>query len=740
MILIQKRKKSAPPDIFKSSVINMKQYLFFILFFLGSTIIYSQEKTKMKLADSYFDAYDYLEAVHIYEKSAKKTPTNVYYLSRTAKCYSLIGNTQKAEQWYGKLANMENVDPLYIFYYAGMLEANKKYDEAKKQYEKYKIKNPADSRTINKMNNVGLLPLFYKDSSFYRVKNLSINSKNSDFGFFPFGGERFLFTSNRNGEVFSKSTDNANKYSYLGLCRVNRNTDGSFDPIQPVWKEMNSAYNEGPVFFEPSNSVFYITRNSYDKKQSATHKDGINKLQISIARFDGSAVNGIFDFVYNSSEYSVGHATVSKDGQHLYFVSDMPGGFGGTDIYVCTKEGGSWGKPKNLGKKINTEGNELFPFISEQNKLYFSSDGFSGLGGLDIYFVETENTDLQTPNNLGYPINSNKDDFSFYTSTDGKSGFFSSNRDGGKGDDDIYSFDLIKPLKAELQGIVRNQENETPIVNAKVVLIGFNDKPVEKITDLEGKFSFAVEWNRDYSISASKEKFTTGKQQLSTSGANTPFQIEIKIKRSDFNLEAKVINAENKIPLSNAKITIVNSNKESKTLVSDASGTFMYSLESASVYEVMVEKPKFMTNMFVVSTLDMSPSTIRKTFSLEEIKVGDVFMVKNITYDIITSNIRNAAKPELDKLVTILKDNPTMEIELGSHSDSRGDDETNMFLSDKCVKAAVAYIVSKGILQRRVTGIGYGETKPLNRCKNGVKCSEEEFQINNRTEIKVIKI
>ena len=452
----------------------MKKYIFLLLFFSGSLLLSAQEKLKTKLADSYFDQSYYSQALGMYENLARKDPANVHYVSRTAECYRFTGNTQKAEEWYAKLAGAEKVDPVYLFKYAEMLDRNQKYSEAKKYYEKYKEKNPSDSRVANKLKTIDQLPSFYKDSSFYRITNLSINSKNSDFGFFPFGGERFVFASNRENEVHSKDTYDWNKQPYLNLYRVNRNTDGTFDPIRPIWNDVNSKYNEGPIFFDAPNSSFFITRNNSYKDKTAQKKERVNNLKLYIARFDDLSINGIFDFAYNSDNYSVAHATVSKDGQRLYFVSDMPGGVGGADIYVCLKEGGTWGKPKNLGRKINTEGNEMFPFISDDNVLYFSSDGLSGLGGLDIYSTETENDEFQTPKNLGYPINSSKDDFSFYISLDNTSGFFSSNRPGGKGDDDIYSFTLIRPLKVDLQGIVRNEENESPVLDAKVVLQGFD--------------------------------------------------------------------------------------------------------------------------------------------------------------------------------------------------------------------------------------------------------------------------
>ena len=431
-----------------------------------------------------------------------------------------------------------------------------------------------------------------------------------------------MFASNRGEETYSENIYNWNKQPYFHLYRVNSNTDGTFTPIQPAW-DMNSAYNEGPVFFDASKSVFYITRNYSGKNKSSNSKDGVNKLKLSMARFDDSSINGIFDLDFKSNGNSVGHAAVSKDGERMYLVSDMPGGIGGTDIYVCLKEGGVWGTPKNLGKKINTEGNEMFPYISEDNKLYFSSDGFAGLGGLDIYSAEIEE-EFKTPKNVGYPINSNKDDFSFYISSDNNSGYFSSNRAGGKGDDDIYAFELIKPLKAAINGIVRNDENETPVTDAKVVLRGFDGKSAETVTNSEGKFYFEANWNTDYSLSVSKDKYTTVKKQLSTTGSDVPFKIELRIKYSDFNLEAMVIDRESRTPIPSAIATITNAKKESQKALSDASGVILFSLERANIYEIKIEKPNYMTNVFVISTMDISAGTIKKTFSLE-LKGGKKF-------------------------------------------------------------------------------------------------------------------
>jgi len=457
-----------------------KKHSLFLIFILAASFSQAQEKIKIKLADNYFEKYSYSEAVTIYEDLAKKNSTNVQYVSRAAECYRLTGNTLKAEEWYAKLANMENTDPSNILYYAEMLDGNKKYDDAKKYYAIYKEKNSADSRASHKLNTAKQLHMFYKDSAQYKITNLTINSENSDFGFFPFSNETFFFASNRKNRTYSRHTYNWNNQPFLDLYTVKRNADSTFASPQPIRGDVNSRYHEGPIFVDASNNTLYVTRNNYNKNKFQKSKEGVNKLKLYMVNPDGDSSKTFSDFVYNNNEYSVGHATLSKDGQRLYFVSDMPGGIGGTDIYVSIKEDGKWGAAKNLGKEINTEGNEMFPFISGDDELYFSSNGFSGLGGLDIYVANRENAEFRTPKNLGYPINSNTDDFSFYISTDKKSGYFSSNRSDGKGDDDIYSFNKKLKQVPVLIGRVTDEYNQ-PVSGAKIFLKDFDGNIVKEI-------------------------------------------------------------------------------------------------------------------------------------------------------------------------------------------------------------------------------------------------------------------
>ncbi|WP_421944403.1 OmpA family protein [Pedobacter sp.] len=332
----------------------------------------------------------------------------------------------------------------------------------------------------------------------------------------------------------------------------------------------------------------------------------------------------------------------------------MPGGLGGTDIYVVEKlQSGEWGEAVNL-RDLNSEGNERTPYLDNGNVFYFSSDGRVGLGGLDIFQVSKNESGQSKITNLGYPVNSPQDDFAFNINEELKIAYLSSNRFGGLGSDDIYSLNsnLIYALK--LNGKVFDKKTNKPIANAIVTLKKTNSAPIKVESDIEGNFNFNLENNSDYELTGTKTNF-----------------------RSDFS---------------------------------------------------------------AVTTKGLSTSTIiNKNLYLETVELDKAIKIENIYYDFDKWNIRADAAEELDKLVSILKNNPTIWIELGSHTDSRGNDAYNLTLSQKRAESAVQYIISKGINKNRIAAKGYGEKQLLNKCANGVSCSDEEHQLNRRTEFKIVK-
>jgi outer membrane protein OmpA-like peptidoglycan-associated protein len=379
----------------------------------------------------------------------------------------------------------------------------------------------------------------------------------------------------------------------------------------------------------------------------------INKDSIS----NGTYVKGS-EFPFNSKSYSVGHPALTRDGKTMYFVSDMPGGLGGTDIYETKWENGNWTQLKNMGDKINTVGNEMYPFVDSLGNLYFSSNGRKSLGGLDIFKASRNGNQWATVDNLNYPINSNRDDFGFMIYPDQKTGYLSSNREGT---DKIYEF-ILQASKVNISGKITSKVNGAPVGGAKIEI---TDK-ARNITDTiyaaeDGSYAFALPPNTDFDITVSKDGFFSQSEEVSTVNQEGDLT-------KDFILE-----------------------------------------------ELVKDKP------IVID--EANDKGIRPIF-----------------YDYDKYEIRTDAFEPLTKLAKRLKDNPKITIELSSHTDCRGTDTYNQDLSFRRAKSAKNYLVSKGIKASRIKIMGYGETKPVNKCVDGVSCTDEEYQANRRTEFKVIEV
>jgi outer membrane protein OmpA-like peptidoglycan-associated protein len=366
---------------------------------------------------------------------------------------------------------------------------------------------------------------------------------------------------------------------------------------------------------------------------------------------DGKWKN-VTEFPFNSDDYSVGHPSLSSDGKVMYFVSDMPGGYGGTDIYRTFLIDGKWSTPENLGEVINTPGNEMFPFIYEDGSLYFSSNAHNSMGGLDVFITYYTGSEWATPENLNYPINSPGDDFAFSINTKTAKGFVSSSRSGN---DAIYKFKKNDPTFT-LFGIAKKKDTEERVEGVTVQIINEETGTViEEVSDAEGKFDLKLEMDADYLLICTKEGCFARTDKLSTKGL------------------------------------------------------------------------KFSEDFYA-------------DFLVEEIEIGKPIVLENIYYDFDKYVIREDAANELEKLVQLLKDNPTLEIELSSHTDVRGSERYNRILSDKRAKSAVDYLINRGIDKDRLTWKGYGKSRLINHCDGTVKCSDEEHQLNRRTEFTVLKV
>ena len=450
---------------------------------------------------------------------------------------------------------------------------------------------------------------------------------------------------------------------------------------------------------------------------------------------------------FNSSEYSCGHPSISANNQTLYFASDMPGGYGGSDIYYVTRMDSGWSDPVNMGSDINTEGDEMFPYISAEDVLYFASNGHLGLGGLDVFMVKENKNGSRIIYNMGYPLNSNADDFSFYLK-DEQNGYFASNRKGGLGDDDIYMFEYLeKPtFTLKLIALVKDKRNGNILKNASVNLKDSDGKLIfEGKTNSQGMINTVVNSGENYSMSGSKDKYLDNSRSFiaeSENGKDIKVELLLDIVE-EWGVFGLIFEKESGKGVQDVQVYITNAvTGKEITEVTDNSGNFRKLLEPDTDYDILLRKKKFFTRRGKFSTKGMEPGWINvKEFievEMEEIVLGKTIEIPNIYYDLAKWDIRDDAAVELDKVVQFLLDNETITIELGSHTDARGSNTSNQTLSQKRAESAVNYIVSKGIDTKRITAKGYGESKLKNRCADGIRCSEDEHQENRRTEIMIV--
>ncbi len=665
---------------------------------------------ELKKASQQFKAMQYLEAVRQLNVILKKDSTNVQAQEMLAYSYKMLNDYKEALIRYKKLTQNKVIKPEWALYYAEALASNEHYETSEGWYRRYLALVPADKRaevfartntahfnkstgnwriSFTNLNTQGseYAPAFYKDglifssnrptgtltkrvflwdhtpfTNLYTIKKLSeikvINPDSLKMASKQKKNQKLKFNDDDTAPT-SNDTKNLGTYS----LNIRRDTLSALlaPGVQPLMLDgaINTKYHEAAAAVFPEGSIIF-TRNNYFNGKSQTSQQGINKLKLYTA--SGHYLSKLEDFPFNSNEYSTGHPTLNKKGDILVFTSDMPGGYGGTDLYYCVRSGnGQWNKPVNLGKQINTEGNEMFPYLHSDGTLYFASTGHAGLGGLDLFEVMLKEMKAQAvPKNMGVPFNSSKDDFSLIKSEDGKLGYFSSNR---RGNDDIYEFRRSGEVIV-LEGTVTDENTRIPLANSRILM----------------RFENGID-----------------------------------------------------------------------TLLTDAKGKFKRELPPATDYELTIGKTGYINKLsFVTSEGISKDSVIRMNFHLGKTSsdqqfilnncdsMKKVFAVKNIYYDLDRSEIRKDAIPALEELFRLMTKYPEMTVITASHCDSRASEAYNRNLSLRRGAAAKAYLVAKGIAANRISTQYYGKTRLVNRCYEGMTCSEEEMQLNRRTEFDVM--
>ncbi len=557
-------------------------------------------------------------------------------------------------------------------------------------------------------------------------------------------------------------------------------------------KHLNSKYHEGPCTFFHDGSKIIFTRNGNSGGGGifGQKKDVIDRLKLYSADKKGNDWSNIRELPFNSSDYSCGHPTISFDDKVLFFVSDMPGGYGGTDIYVTRFNNGEWSKPMNLGGGVNTAGNEMFPFVDKEGGLFFSSDGHPGLGDLDIFYVKTDLKTLKASGpvrNAGAPINSSRDDFGIISDAQRQSGYFSSNRKRGGGDDDIYRFTRLGAVYGcrDLIVSIFDKDTKKPLENGRFEYRVKDDKrgAEHATTNTSGVSKLCLEADREFDFVFEKEGYISEKKYFSNLEASDfePSKIEIYLKPEEKNrklpeepepddkaekksqlvqkrsstndskvFRGVVTGGENGQPMAAVKVKFVNKcTGHVQEMYTRKDGSYEFSRDLGCEYELIATKEDFGTSTETIAKVPgkklfskkAKPTYSVNLFDTRLYKVGDVVKLENIYYDLENWKIKGESAKELDKLVAILKKYPNMIIEIASHTDTRGNAAENMKLSQLRAKEVFDYIVRKGGINKdRVKSVGKGETEPLNECSDGVQCTEAEHRRNRRTEFKILFI
>ena len=629
-------------------------FTYLILFFVCQFSI-----AQTKVADNFFRDFNYDNAAELYKEALKKEDSTEHILSRLGDCYFNISKVKEAAFWYKKaIDKYPNINSDYVYKYIQTLRAQKKYEEAIEFVKIFNKNNKKDRRIkdIEKFNLDTYSELSSTEKVYVEIENLPLNTKYSDFGSFEKDNKLYFYSTWVKDSITNeKELYELNNEPYLNIFESEitiENNKKVFSNAAKLNSEINTKNDhEGLVTITNDGNTMYFTRNNVNKKEKRRYnKSGSSNLKLYKATKVDNTWTNIEELPFNNENFDFTAPTLTPDNKTLIFSSNMDSGYGQTDLYkVAINDDGTFGEPINLGPKINTEGNEKFPFVAKDSTLYFSSDANINLGLLDIFEsnILKTNTDIEVKN-IGAPFNSSFDDFCYFIDTETNTGYFSSNREGGQGGDDIYAFGKLK-CEQIVKGLIRDELTNELLSKATVSLINIDGKILERYqTKEDGYYEFKIDCEKTYTILAEKPIYRPDNIEFETSAIN---QEEIEI---DLSLKPLIID--------------------------------------------------------------------------NEIVINPIF------FDFDKSNIRPDAAYELENIVAVMREHPKMVIKIESHTDSRGNDSYNMKLSDRRAKSTRDYLFSRGIAKDRIqSAIGYGESQILNRCKNGVKCTDEEHEENRRS-------
>ena len=694
------------------------------------TIQFTQAQTQdLQRAKRLFERTYYSEAIPVYEKIIDQN-RSFEVVKNLADSYYYTNDYANAQRHYRFLISRfpEAADAEYYFKYSQTLKASGNYDEANKVMRDYYLSTNNQKAIENLEKENLVLENISALGNRFDIKNMNINTPNSEFGAVV-AGNKLVFSAVKRKPFTFEKVYKWNNESYLDLMSVSLK-NVNVDSIKKFAVELDSPLHESNAVFTKNGKTMYFTRNNSKDGVRAKNENKVSVLQIFRAELIDGKWRNITALPFNSEHYSVEHPALSTDEKTLYFASDMPGSIGSFDIYSVAILGSDYGSPKNLGSTINTDKKEQFPFVSKDNKLYFSSNGHAGYGLMDVFVSEIKNNEFTTPLNVGLPINSGYDDFSFVIDSDRKQGYFASNRKGGKGGDDIYEISEIQPLVVEncmqyISGIITDVDTKLPLEKAKVSLQDANKKEIESaFTTADGRFSFSVACEKSYTVYASKEEYTNALKFLKL------YKERKKINDASMALKSIKVIKEEELAIEQQKkkeaLLALELKKKEAIIIAEKAKIEKEKAAKKAIADAQIKKKE------KIAAIIAAEKDIVKDKERLLIKTDPIYFDYDLWY------IRKESKPILNRVIELMKKYPEMVVEIGSHTDNRGNDKYNLDLSAKRANSTREYFVSQGIDKKRIFARGYGETVQIVKCQPSESCSEEQHELNRRSEF-VIK-
>lgn len=708
-------------------------------------------------ANGLFEQLSYHEAIDKYQRLIQHDSADEESLGKLAECYRLTNQMSQACDVYELIDRRGFQEPIQIFHYAlALLETGNKARAAD-----YMRRYRDDERGDNYLRGLANFDIFFRDSSSYHVNRASFNSELNDFSPVVLSGH-IIFASSRDRAQWINYSHAWTGKAFYRLYSIRPAKRGQYTAPKKYAIYAMNRLNNGPVAFDPAGERMILTRNNMRGGRGIKSEDGQVKLVLIefIYNAERNRWEKFRDFPFNSEAYNCAHAAFSTDGNTLYFSSNMPGTLGGMDLWICQREGNGWSKPVNAGSRVNTAGNEVFPTLFG-DKLYYSSDGLVGMGGLDLYEtrIGKKNLPEARPVNMGYPMNSSGDDFGLSLYGDGNRGFFSSNRHSMNENDDIYEVSIpVKPFRGiMLNGICRDKATGERLSGATVTLKDRLGKEIGRVeTDDTGAYTFRIDFEKPYSILAQRVHYYDGHSNVEAVTYDVGLDVKAitELERNPETILAiSVKDAQTMRLLRYATATRPVAPGDSLLAGADPNGIIRIPIAGTHIGDrlnvpvIFACADYFTTDTlydFVVEAGGEIPLVQLMNRPMLGMDVGKMIRINPIYFDLNSANIRPDAAAELDKIVDIMKEYPGMVIELRSHTDCRATAAYNLQLSDRRAKSSAAYIISKGIGKNRIHGKGYGESELVNQCEcegtRSVPCTEEEHQMNRRTEFIIVKM